>query len=80
MITEDEDIPLSFDEWADYSVRLTRTDPEERDKLLVEHDLVDTWGRCDLHYGTLIANELRAGRLELAQAYAARFSQERVSD
>jgi hypothetical protein len=68
------EIPLTFDEWADFSVRLLNTDPEKRNTLLVEHDLLEAWGRCDLHYGTLIATDLRAGRIDRAQAYAARFT------
>jgi hypothetical protein len=74
----DDEIPLSFDEWAEFSARLQKTAPEERGQLLVEHDLVDAWGRCELHYGTLIANDLRACRTERAQAYAARFTPDDV--
>ena len=73
----EDGIPLTFEEWADYSARLMKTSPDERGQLLVEHDLVDSWGRCDLHYGTMIANDLRAGRMDRAQAYAARFDADR---
>jgi hypothetical protein len=72
----EDDIPLSFEEWAEFSARLQKTAPEERGQLLEEHDLVDAWGRCELHYGTLIANDLRAGRMERAQLYAALFTPE----
>src|SRR5689334_21805666 len=71
---DENEIPLSFDEWADYSARLQKVEPNERGQMLVEHDLVDSWARCDQHYATLIANDLRAGRLDRAQAYAASFS------
>ncbi len=72
----EDDIPLSFEEWAEFSARLQKTAPEERGQLLEENDLVDAWGRCELHYGTLIANDLRAGRMERAQLYAALFTPE----
>lgn len=71
-----EEIPLSFDEWADLSARMLKLDRDAREELLEEHDLLDAWGRCDLHYGTMLANDLRSGRTDRAQAYAARFNQE----
>ena len=71
---QENDIPLSFDEWADLSARMLKLDREAREELLEEHDLLDAWGRCDLHYGTMMANDLRAGRMERAQSYAARFT------
>lgn len=69
-----DEIPLSFDDWADLSARMLKLDPQAREELLIEHDLLEAWGRCDLYYGTLIANDLRAGRMERAQSYAARFA------
>jgi hypothetical protein len=75
---QQDDIPLSFDEWADLSARMLKLDPQAREDLLEEYELRDAWGRCDLHYGTLIATDLRAGRMDRAQAYAARFTSDKI--
>ena len=76
-LEHEHEVSLDFDQWADLSARLLKLDHDAREELLEAHGLdMDAWGRCDLHYGMIIATDLRAGRMQRAQAYASRFVSE----
>ena len=68
---------MSFDTWAELSIRLLGAPPEEQRAALDARNLsVDAWTRTDAHYLRLLSDDLRTGRTDRAKRYAAAFDAE----
>jgi hypothetical protein len=66
------DAPLAFDTWAALSAALLDLDADQRLALLAEVGIApDHWTRSDHHHTRALVDDLAAGRMDRANAYAA---------
>jgi hypothetical protein len=75
-----KEVALDFDPWSDLSARMNGLELEARMDLLDEHDVaIEDWDKADKKYALLIAEDIAAGRMERARAYAAKCAAELAS-
>jgi hypothetical protein len=67
----EDEMPLTFEAWAELSERMVNLSEEERLEILdAQHIEPDEWMRCDEHYALVLVGDIGQGRLERAELYA----------